>query len=218
MEAERAKALVSDLIDEGNGVLATERESERLSGVSFVDLQTYSKWTAGCATLLHMLGEHAAPWRERILETAKKRSSGTSVRKILGTLSAIQDALDRDLLHRVEDLARADVFAELLDQADYLEEKGFHLAAGVLGRAVLEDHLRTQCDRKGCAPTKVRPTIEDHKQELYKAKHIDKLNMKLVDVMADIGNSAAHNKSSFKPETIERFLQDVRDFLTRYPL
>ena len=58
---------------------------------------------------------------------------------------------------------RAEAFESLLEQADYLLSEGYFLAAGVLGRAVLEEHLRKWCDLKAYSPAKQRPTINDFK-------------------------------------------------------
>jgi hypothetical protein len=124
----------------------------------------------------------------------------------------------RGLLVAVEDLVRAEAFESLLEQADYLLASGYALAAGVLGRAVLEEHLRKWCEVKGCRPAKDKPTINDYNSELYKAKHLNLSQMKHVESLAAVGNEAAHNKPTLTADGVERLLRDVRELLAKHPL
>ncbi len=136
---------------------------------------------------------------------------------MLGRLRGLRDAIRHDLLIRVEDLVSADAFASLLEQADELLSKDYVLAAGVLGRAVLEEHLRKLCERHDCLPVN-RPTINDLNQSLYKSGQLDKLGMQTVTAMATIGNDCAHNTTQHTAKDVGKFLSDVRDFLIRHPL
>jgi len=112
----------------------------------------------------------------------------------------------------------ADAFGSLLEQANELFDKKFTLAAGVLGRAVLEEHLRKLCDRHECLPAD-RPTIGDLNQALYAGKHLDKLAMHQVTAMATAGNHCAHNNQpELPPSDVRKFLDDVHDFMVRNPL
>ncbi len=81
-----------------------------------------------------------------------------------------------------------------MEQAEHLLDKGYSLAASVLGRAVLEEHLRKLCDRHGCLPAN-RLTINDLSQALYKGQHLDKIGMQQVTAMAAVANDCAHAKS-----------------------
>jgi len=206
-ETERLIKHVEQLIDFGKAIPLQESSDE------FVDLQRFAHWRGLCRQLIFSLGRHAAPWRRELSQD----DSHVTARNIkLGTLEAIRDTLNMGWLTGVEDLVRADTFADLLEQADYLLSEGYHVAAGVLGRAVLEDHLRHSCAREGCMPSVPRPTLDAFKAELYKARHIDKLAMKNVEAMAAIGNSAAHSQAVDKSD-VERLLREVRGFLAQKP-
>jgi len=89
------------------------------------------------------------------------------------------------------------------------------LAAGVLARGVIEQHLRKRCDELGCMPSKSRPTLNDFNQALYGAKHIDKITMKHIDALAAIGNDAAHNNPSLKEEDVKRLVAEVPNLLQK---
>jgi hypothetical protein len=122
-----------------------------LDSISKVDYQGWTRWTAKCRNLAHVLGESAEPWWTDL--TGPCLNTQEQARGLIGTLEAIADLLKEGLLIRAEDLVMAEVFASLLEQADYLLSEGYHLAAGVLGRAVLEEHLRKWCRREECTPT-----------------------------------------------------------------
>ncbi len=184
-------------------------------GPIYLDAESFSKWVAKCAHLAVLLAEHATPWRSTLLSAGE--NSLVNANCLLGTLRAIHDTLKAGLLIRLDQLVRAETFSDLLDQADYLLSEGYFLAAGVLGRAVLEEHLRRWCATAGCTPPgKDRPTLSNYNATLYNAKHIDKATMKHVDALTAIGNDAAHNATGLQKVHVERLLRDVREFIVRY--
>ena len=207
---------ITKLVAEGEDVLKTTGSgSWRPGQPMYVQIQPYAQWTAKCRQLAEMLGDAAAPWRAIL--TANVVGTGQTTHQILGTLKAIAELLQEGLLVRIESLVRATAFGELLDQAEYLSGQGYKLAAGTLGRAVLEEHLRKWCTQAGCLPTRPRPTLNDLNQSLYNNNQIDVTTMKQVDAMTAVGNDAAHNKPTFGPENVEPFLRDIRAFLARHP-
>jgi hypothetical protein len=209
------------LIEEGRGVLSTEFDAGspevHYSGgrPRGVKIEPFAKWRAGCANLVRLLGIAADAWKNDFDEIINSHSNAE---RMIGTLGAIADALKYGLLTSVEDIVRAEAFDSLLSQADYLLSEGYFLAAGVLGRAVLEEHLRKWCDLKSCAPAKPKPTLNDFKDCLYKAKEINVTQMKHLESLGAVGNDAAHNVPSLKVSDVERLLRDVRDVLLRHPL
>lgn len=212
---------VQRLIEEGRRVLATEFDASNPnfnylgSRPAGVELQPFAKWLAGCTNLVRMLGSAGDAWKD---DFSQRKNSLGLTQRMLGTLEAIAESIQHGLLVSVEDLVRAEAFDGLLGQADYLLSEGYVLAAGVLGRAVLEEHLRKWCDLKSCAPAKAKPTLADFKDCLYKGKELTVTQMKHVEAMAAVGNDAAHNKATLSSSDVERLLRDVREFLVRYPL
>jgi hypothetical protein len=210
---------VQDLIREGEAVLATESVTTGLAPARYVELGSFATWLGGCSTLHHMLGA-GNPWAKTLGELHETPCYSANARRIQGTLKAIEKAVQHGHIVRVEDLARADVLGDLLEQAEHLREKSYHLAAGVLCRASLEEHLRAWCIRVGCAPLKPdgtpkdKPTIEDFKQELKKANHIDGITSKHIDHMAAIGNACAHNKA-FTAADVDQLVNDLRRFMAQ---
>lgn len=209
----RLSGLVAELILEGREVsdaYDVNRRRDGAEGSAFEYSRKSSKWDSRCRTLLNTLGERARIWNRALLETHV-------IPERVGVLEAIKDAIDNDWLVTVEDLVYAEAFSDLLEQAEHLFAEGYFLAAGVLGRAVLEEHLRKWCEHAHCIPAKTKPTMADCKAALYKHNHINKIEQAQVEAMAAVGNEAAHNTPGLKKEDVGRLLRDVRDFLARHP-
>lgn len=80
---------------------------------------------------------------------------------LLSNLQSLHEAIIGGHLARFEDLVFAEAFADLLEQADYLFDQGYTLAAGVIARAVLEERLNRMCNANSCVPSKPRPIIRN---------------------------------------------------------
>jgi len=217
----RLQALVDRLIAEGKLLIGTQFDaSEPYVHYSDgrpvgVDLQKFSKWTAGCENLLRMLGDAGVKWGQSF---ANPKNGLYNTIRMLGVLEAISEVMQHGLLLSVEDLVRAEAFESLLSQADYLFAEGFFLAAGVLGRAVLEEHLRKWCEVKACLPEKPKPTLNDFNVALYKARAITLVEMKQIEGLIAIGNEAAHNLPTLTSANAGRLLREVREVLVRHPM
>lgn len=200
------------LIAEGCEVVASKFNTSEYGDPTFVDLQSLYKWWGKVKSFHHQLGSAAKPWQET-LTTDPQRNELTFAKIVLATLEAIKHELENDHLDTFTTLVRAETLADLLDQSQHLFEKGYYLAAGVIGRAVLEEHLRTTCDTLGCMPDKERPTINDFNQSLYSIQHYSKIKMKQIEALTAIGNDAAHNKSSLESTDVKKLLADLPEVI-----
>ncbi len=150
----RLIAELDSLIAEGEALLATQFTNhggphlQIMNPTTYVDLQRHSRWLACSRNLLRMLGKKGQIWAGNF---DSNENSLVEAQCRLGTLEGIRAAVEKDLLVDVENLIIADAFADLLAQSNYLLENNYFVAAGVLGRAVLEEHLRKWCERSGCA-------------------------------------------------------------------
>lgn len=214
---ERFREFTSKLIAQGESVLGTQWQpaGNWVSGPpSFVDLHPFSKWRASCKLLVSMMGDIAEPWKDIFINESNNKLEVAIMMQ--GTLEAIRDAIDDDLLIRFEELVFAEAFSNLMEQGKYLVDQGYILAGGVVFRSVLEESLRQLCARHGCLPQKQRPTVSDYNNELYKTKVYDKIMFKHIDAMAAIGNDAAHNNTNLDRKDVERFKQDLGSFIHRF--
>lgn len=207
------------LIEDGNTLLGTqfERDTSSYTSDMFVDLQMHHQWCASCRLLVQQLGPFADPFRD-VLNEQKQCNNTTAVKSMLGTLASVLESVEHGRLAAFEEIVFAEAFANLIEQAEYLLEKDFHLAAGVMFRAVLEERLRRLCDVHGAMPTKTRPTIADYNQSLYKVNVYDKIVMKQVDTMAAVGNAAAHGTDDFDPSDIVQLHSNLVSFLARFEI
>jgi hypothetical protein len=189
---------------------ALDMDRRRNAGDDDINAAFY-KVRAAYRHIMAVLGEHAEPF------DGEDPEDNFYYDGMLGALLALKDAVEDDLLVQVESLVFAEAFNDLLEQADHLLSQSYTLAAGVLGRAVLEEHLRKLCDTNGCQPSKNRPTMVDFYDALHRAGAITKIERKHVESMAAVGNEAAHNKAVSTPD-IERLLRDVRAFVALHPI
>jgi len=225
---EKLLGFVDALIVEGETIL-TDTHQEMVSrfghprngqtefeDINPVKTMAFSKWNAGCVHLMTMLGSHGQSLGSSFAIKAQPTLGNT--RTMLGILRAVRSAMADDLLLKVEDLVFAEAFADLLEQAEHLLANGYFLAAGVLGRAVLEEHMRKWCGRKGCMPAKPKPTLNDYVTNLYKQSHLNKIELKRIEAMIAVGNDSAHNSPTLKREDVVRLIKDASDFIAKYPI
>ena len=198
------------LIDEGKTVIDSQFPITRRG--LFVDLQLLHKWWGKVRSFGYQLSTAAKPW-EPIFSANPTPNTLTFAQMVLGTLEAIKHELENDHLERVTQLVKAETLADLLDQAEQLFESGYALAAGVIGRAVLEEHLRTLCNELSCNPIKKRPTIFDYNQALYSINHYSKTKMKQIDMLASVGNDSAHNKPDLDLADVKKMLSDLPELI-----
>jgi hypothetical protein len=213
------KKICDDCIREGESLLGTQWANEHMGDfviinpTTYVDLEGFKKWKSDCNVLINMLGDLADPWRE-IFE-GEKGNTLVNTKSMIGGLKSIKDTIDKGYLLKIEDLVFAEAFSNLIDQADYLFDQNFILAAGVIGRAVLEEKLRNLCDSQSIQIQKPRPTLSDFNNELYKAKFYDKVEFKNIDFLSSIGNNAAHNLP-IKKEEVKKLIDGVKDVLLKF--
>lgn len=205
---------VESLISEGEELAKeTFTPSGYLHPDLYVDLQGYYRWKGNCKILQVKLGSAFEPWKGYISGNAPNTLN--SVLILLGGLNSVKDALRGDHLVRYTNLVFAEAFANLLDQAEHLYASGYFLAAGILGRAVLEEELRRKALASGCFPQKPRPTLNDLNTELFKAQIYDKVEFKLIESLTAIGNECAHNKPGATTQRVDFLLQQLIALLTR---
>ncbi len=135
---------------------------------------------------------------------------------ILGILDAAYRDYAAGMLFDVRRLVEAEVFDDLLEQAEHLLASGYYVAAASLGGAVLEDSLRKLSVRHSLQiPAKT--SIEPLNVALAKAGVYTKLQQKRVTALADIRNNADHGRTDeFAAEDVGRMLAEVRELLTAY--
>lgn len=162
---------------------------------------------------------------EDIIREVGWRGIDVAIPQIAGTLQALRAAVASGYLVTIGQLARADVFSDFLDMAQYLLDQRYKDAAAVLVRGVLESHLRELCGSNSIDTTytdtrgkTVPKTVDTMNADLKRAGVYSTTEQKSVTWWYGLGTDAAHgNYNEYTSEEVKLALQGVRDFLARHP-
>lgn len=135
---------------------------------------------------------------------------------IKGVLRAAQADYQQGFMadHRL--LISAEVFSDLLVQAEVLLDHHYKDAAAVLIRAVLEDGIRRLCQAHEIEAGKLE-TIQALNEKLYKKQVYTALVHKEIIAKVVVGNNAAHGKfDQYNEDDVKAFLDYVLRFLAEH--
>lgn len=127
-----------------------------------------------------------------------------------GRVAVVQgflEAVERGLFISVKEMMIADVYADGIEIARDLLEKGHLHAAGTVAGIVLETRLRDLV--KELELYEPRDTIAKLSQKLRQQDRIDAMEITWIMNMGQIRNKAAHGKETLTHDDVERLLQDV---------
>jgi hypothetical protein len=160
---------------------------------------------------------------ERILAD-NKSGPDWHASQIRGILESLRFDVANGYWETATELAHAEVFADFLDMARYLNTEGYKDAAAVIVGSSLEAHLRQLCGKwgvgvevqsaKGLTPKKADLMNAD----LAKTDAYGKLDQKSITAWLDLRNDAAHGHyDKYTAEQVALLISGVRDFMTRCP-
>ena len=141
-----------------------------------------------------------------------------------GILRALRADVDAGRLHTFEKLVHANMFSDLIAQAEYLNSGGHSRAAAVLAGGALEEHTR-QLAQVYAVPTQdgngKRRSAAALNQDLTKASAYTKSEQAQVDAWQKCRNDAAHGDPGFEKNyteaDIRRMAEGIRDFIAKHP-
>jgi hypothetical protein len=210
-------ARFQDLLVRGDQVLATRRPpAQNVIGDDRVDLQGSQEWTTSASQFLESIFGRESEYYERLQKSWKYAGYYSDMVRALGVFKAAWNDYSKGYLTDLKTLVRAEVFDDILEQAEQLFEQGYHQPAAVLAGCVLEDTLRKMCDLKSISlPPK--PKLDTMNAELAKNGVYNTLVQKRVTMLADVRNKAAHGQlSEFSVSDVNDMLRQVREFVTNY--
>ncbi|MGB3211633.1 MAG: hypothetical protein WBB19_13095, partial [Desulforhopalus sp.] len=162
---------ISDLLDEliidAKELISDSHNAYGTQDMYIQNTEKLLKWSNELILFKSLCSEIISPWEPQLKHNGVSTAIDTLERP-LSVLKTIRGAVDKGLLSTYEDLIFAEAFADLYEQGQHLFSQGYYLAAGVIYRAVLEEHLRHLCDRNSCNPAKQKPAINDLNMALYK--------------------------------------------------
>lgn len=133
-----------------------------------------------------------------------------------GILEAARTDYEQGFMADAKLLLSAEVFTDLLVQAEVLLEHDYHIGAAVIIRSVLEDGLRRLCVAHA-VETERRDSISQLNEKLYRAHAYTALQHKEIIAKAEIGNAAAHGRfQECSRADVDDFLRFVSRFLAEY--
>lgn len=160
-------------------------------------------------------------YRNRMEKILERDHVSYQALHLAGVLQGLLDDIEAGYLQSVEQLVHADVFSDFLEMAEELLTKNYKDPAAVLVGSVLEEHLRKLASQNGIAieTAEGRPMKADTiNASLVKGTVYSKLEQKSVTAWLGLRNAAAHGEyDQYSHDQVERLLQDIRSFITRYP-
>lgn len=175
------------------------------------------------AAALERFAPQGSEYREALSRVNEEYGSAHNfaVLELAGVLSALRDDYADGYLRTVEQLVHADLFADFLEMAKELLDKGFKDPAAVLAGSVLEEHLRKLAQERGLGTMNAQgePLSASRLNDDLKAHGTyDALEHKQVTAWQALRNDAAHGDyGNYDHKQVAALIQGVRDFMVRHP-
>jgi hypothetical protein len=168
------------------------------------------------------LSKPGSAYREQAAEIdAEPHADEKKVVWLLGVLQALRADYEAGYMQSVAELVHADLFADFLEMASELQDKGFKDPAAVLAGSVLEEHLRKLAVKSGIAVERSDGSPEKAdtiNASLARGEVYWKLEQKNVTAWLGLRNHAAHgNYDVYDHGQVAALIRDVRDFMIRHP-
>lgn len=210
----------NNLTSMGDRVLTTRvrlRASPISPGRNYaVDTKLSTEWGVLCLNLISSIFTKNSDHYQKFDQYFGDSSKFDAIEKCVGVLHAAKSDYQNGYLNKVTSLIEAEIFSDILEQAEELLKKGHYQASAVVAGCVLEDGLRKLCHKNNISFPK-KPTIEPMNVELAK---IGIYNQFIKDKVSSIGklrNHAAHGEwTEFTEKDVEDMIRDVRRFMEDY--
>jgi hypothetical protein len=180
--------------------------------------------------LLSAIRRHAPPGspygsRAALAERCYIQNDDGLIRELAGILQALHADYAADRIKTFAELVHSDLFADMLEAADYLLGESYKDPAAVMAGGVLEQHLRELCRKHGIDTTFTTPggdtkskMIDIMNADLAKASAFGKIKQKQVTACTGIRNAAAHGEySKYDENQVRQMIVGIRDFIAKYP-
>lgn len=215
---------VDDLIKLGNAVMATRYSDGYEYPVEYVQDASMSGFRSACLSFIERVYGKAHTHFDQFTRMTNHHYY-SDVDRAVAILEAIRSELEGGWLFDIKNLVAAELFADFLEQAEYLLEQGFKDAAAVMIGSVLEEHLRQLCQRHSIdtydlKDEKLVPRKADRiNSELARASVYSALDAKQVTAWFGLRNSAAHGDyAAYTNDQVKNLATGVLGFISRNPI
>lgn len=146
---------------------------------------------------------------------------GYIVPNLVGALVALRRDMKAGYIEEVSELIHSETFSDFLEMASHLADQNYKDPAAVLAGTTLEQHLRELSRKNNLCPEETAGKFKKAdtlNAELYKEGVYQKLENKQVTYWLGLRNEAAHgNYGAYSAEQVRIMIEQIRDFITRYP-
>lgn len=218
-----------DLLEQLNGVIFTYDQLKAHSAhddLSDLDRAHYNTVIVRARAAIARAGGRESVYARQCEDILKQYgpSNAFVVPILMGIVSGLREDVDAGYVLGLEELIHGELFADFLDMASHLLDKGYKDPAAVVCGSVLEEHLRQLCkknnidtdvqNQSGARPKKA----EQMNSDLARQGVYEKLDNKSVTAWLDLRNKAAHGEyDKYVKEQVALMLDGVRAFITRLP-
>lgn len=217
LDAQVSKRIAA-LIEKGEEVLKSERPPPPgvVSVSRRVDAQLYAEWRSQALVCLTQVFGSGHTYRESFASDTEKARYPSSVKSGLGVLRAALEDVEHGYMDTIQQMAAAEVFTDLIEQAEHLLETGYKDPAASLVGAVLENGLRSLAARNGIAVSE-RDNLSALNNKLGEKGIYDRLRQKQVAVWTEVRDNADHGHFERVTEgDVADLIKGVRGFLADY--
>lgn len=144
-----------------------------------------------------------------------------SVAQLSGALRSLREDYANDFLRSFNEMVDADIFTDVLEQAEYLLSQGYIRASAVVAGVALESHLRKLAEKNLISITKDDGSYLNANSlngELRMKDVIDKNLNQHITTWLGLRNDAAHpDPKEINVRLVEPMISGIRVFIEKYP-
>jgi len=207
---------LDQLVAEGESIFA---EFKKANNGVLEDSVRFTQWTTSCLNLLDKLSISTNRFVKEFELWARpdrsRREADANIGAALGVLKSARDEYALGLAVEYHLSVSAAVFDGILDEADYLMERGYLRAAAVLIGAALEEGLKNRARTAGLEigpKDTLNPVIA--KLKAPDVHVLSDFDAKRLESIAKMRNDAAHGGDfNYQTEQVAQALGDVRTTL-----
>ena len=204
-----------ELIQEGIEIANLQQDSSVLGGSYFKDKDTIDlqAWLVKVKNIVRSIFEEESEQYSQLKElTSNTIHNARRIYAIVGLLKGAKDDLENGFLIKQEFIIAGEVFDSVLEQAKYLNKKGYKDPAAVLTRVVIEDALKRIAKEENINQEQKASVLNT---KLKEKERYSKSQWRLVQAWLDIGNSAAHgNFDEYSHKDVNKLIDDINIFLS----
>ncbi len=140
---------------------------------------------------------------------------------LTGILNSLRDDYANDFLNSFNEIIDADIFTDILEQAEYLLSLGYFRPSAVVAGVALESHLRKLAEKNQIPITSDNGKYvkaDSLNGDLLKNQVIDKTMNKSITSWLGLRNDAAHpDANQINERMIDPMIAGIKVFIEKHP-